>query len=37
MWLETFIILCVGIMIADTLSDPKTREELENLINNLEE
>ena len=32
-----FIILCVGIMIADTLSDPKARKEIEKIINNLEE
>ena len=32
-----FILFCVGIMIADTLSDPKVREEFEKIINNLEE
>jgi hypothetical protein len=32
-----FILFCVGIMIADTLSDPKTRKRLEKIINNLEE
>jgi len=32
-----FILFCVGIMIADTLSDPKARKRLEKIFNNLEE
>jgi len=32
-----FILFCVGIMIADTLSDTKARKRLEKIFNNLEE